>query len=512
MSMNGGANRDERREPRVPVRRPRLAVALGDAGRELLFLATLDEWEEFASEVCVHAAELTARVRAGEIDAMLVSSELPGLTPAVAMELARTHVGERLVLLAPEPTAHPWGNLGLPAVLPLEATPADVRAVLAVGAPSTVPTGRRPQADAPVPARLAAPARPEPSPDRPFAVLAVASGAGSPGRTMVALGLAAALGAVAPTALVDADLAGPSLAALLDANPRRNVFQVAYGRPEGPGEWDEALGRALQPLGARSPHGRALCGMATAAMRAGVSPQFFGRLVGELQARFRHVILDLGADLFGTDVALHRTALGLADQILLVTTPDLTDLLRAQAALDGLELQLGLERERVALVVNRHDRRRHPGRREIEWGLGRPLAALVPHDHAGVGRAKAARRPVVLERCSRAGRALLELAGRVHGGAVALPPDPPGRWWRRLRPWHRGEQARKSPVPEAIEGGGGHLERWQRIDGRVGVNGRDDDQQPDQDHRARTCTSDRSGQRRANRRERGGRARHAARR
>lgn len=205
-------------------------------------------------------------------------------------------------------------------------------------------------------------------------------------------------------------------------------FQVAYGQPETPEEWDTELARALQPLGSRSPHDRLLCGLPTAAMRAGVSPTFFGRMIAALGARFRHVVLDLGADLLGTDAALHRIGLGLAGQVLLVTTPDLADLLRARVALAALEGQLGIPPERIALIGNRHDRRRHQGPHALEWGLGRPLAALLPHDHAGAMRAKAARQSLVLDRRSRAGRALLELAGRIHGGAITPFPDARRRW------------------------------------------------------------------------------------
>lgn len=410
--------------------RARLAVALGNAQRELVVLAALDEWGDYDTDVCVHAAELLARVRADALDALLLSSELPGLGPAQALDLSRARPGARLVLLADDPASLAAAGAIFPAVLPLAAAPADIRTALTSVARDSQPRGRRSPAAEPAPAPRITNA-PNPPGDDPFAIIAVASGAGSPGRSTVALGLAAALGAVAPTALVDADLAGPSLAALLDADPRRNLFQVAYGQPETPAEWDEELARALQPLGLRSPHGRLLCGLPTAAMRAGVSPAFFGRAIAALRVRFGHVVLDLGADLLGADAALHRVGLGLAGQVVLVAAPDLADLLRARAALAALEGQLGIPPERVALIVNRHDRRWHQGRRAIEWALGRPAAALIPHDHAGAMRAKAARRPLVLDRRSRAGSALLELAGRIHGGAIAPPPEAR----RRLLPW-----------------------------------------------------------------------------
>lgn len=417
--------------------RQRLAVALGNAQRELVVLAALDECGEYDMEVCVHAADLLVRVRADELDILLVAGELPGLGPMQALDLARSRPGARLVLLADDPAPLAAAGATFPVVLPLASSSADIRVALAALERETRPRGRRAPVAEPAPAPLQFSGPADTPPDNPFGIIAVASGAGSPGRSTVALSLAAALGAVAPTALVDADLAGPSLAALIDAEPRRNLFQVAYGQPESPQEWDVELARALQPLGPRSPHGRLLCGLPSAAMRAGVTPVFFGRAIGALMMRFRHVILDLGADLLGTDTALHRVGLGLAGQVLLVTTPDLADLLRARAALVALEGQLGIPPERIALIVNRYDRRQHQGRRAIEWALGRPLAALLPHDHAGAMRAKAARRPLVLDRRSSAGRALLELAGRIHGGAIAPPPEPRRRWT-----WWFGRQRR----------------------------------------------------------------------
>lgn len=413
-----------------PARRQRLLVGLGDARRELVVLAALDEREEFATEVCVHAADLLARARSGDLDLALLSSDLPGLGRDEVTELARSPVGARTALLTTDPTARRWAGLGLAAILPLEATPDEIRTTLVGLARSDGPVKDRARATAAPPAVTSGAKRT--ATNTPFVVLAVASGAGSPGRSTVALGLAAALGAVVPTVLVDADLSGPSLAALLDADPRRNLFQLAYARPGGREEWSEALTRALQPLGPRSPHGRLLCGLATPAMRVGVAPGFLGELLGELRARFRHVILDLGPGPMGVDAALHCAVLALADQILLVTTPDIVDLARAQVALAELARHPGVEDGRIALIVNRHDRRLHPGRREIEWGLDRLVAAILPHDHGGVARARRDRRPVVLDRRSRVGRAVLELAGRIHGGTIVLPPDAGRARWRRL--------------------------------------------------------------------------------
>src|SRR5581483_6354953 len=180
-------------------------------------------------------------------------------------------------------------------------------------------------------------------------------------------------------------------------------------------------------------------------MRGALTPAFLEQLVPHLRRRYQYVLLDLGTDLLGPDAALHRAALGLADQVLLVAATDLVGIRRAKEALAVMREQLGVDSRRVALVLNRHDGRFGWGRTEIEWQLGVAAAAVVPHDHAGAARAAMAQQPMVLDRRSRAGRALLALAERLHGGQVELPPEPRGTgrggWWGRLArprlPWPR---------------------------------------------------------------------------
>lgn len=266
-----------------------------------------------------------------------------------------------------------------------------------------------------------------------LSVIALASGYGSPGRTTLALNLAVALGAVAPTVLVDLDMAGPAVAAHIDADPTRNVYMVAHADPQTPGEWDRAIRQELRPLAARSPHAMVLCGVPKPEMRSGVSPRFVERLLAELRQRFRYVVVDTGAELLGTEMQVHRAALAQADQVLLVAAGDLVGLAQARNALAALRSPLWTPVEAdIALLINRHDRRFHHGRREIEWVLGagaadvagvKGVAGVIPFDHAAVERAIAAQRPLVLDGRSRAGRAMLDLAGRLHSGRIVLPPE-----------------------------------------------------------------------------------------
>lgn len=426
----------------VPYRHPalspqrRVLVGLGDPLQERAFLPALQEQGNLAVERVLTGAQLLARARDGVADAALVASDLPGVTPALLADLLRIAVPA--VVIAPDPDAGRWSGCGI--IIPTDAAPDRVRSAL-----DAALRGEGLSRRSPAPSRASAGPTNFAPRSVAHAVIAVASGAGSPGRTIIALGLAAALGTVAPTILVDADLSGPSLAAHLDADPTRNLFMLAHGDPRTAGDWDRALEQETQPLDPRSPHGAVLCGVPKSAMRAEITVPLFERAVAELRARYRNTIIDIGADLLGPEAAIHRAAMGMADQILLVGSADLVGLARLRAALDLCRAQLGVDPERLALVVNRHDRRHHHRRAEIEWALGRPLAALVSHDHAGIQRALAAQRPLTLAGRSAAGRALLALAERAHDGRIAPPPDARTRqrWWHRIAADDRTPTARR---------------------------------------------------------------------
>ena len=273
------------------------------------------------------------------------------------------------------------------------------------------------------------PSREESDPSAPgvilptLAVIAVASGPGSPGRTTIALNLAVGLGAVAPTVVVDADLSGPSIAAHVDADPTRNLYMLAHAEPETDAEWSDAIRQEVQSLGGRSVQGAVLCGVPKLELRVGITPRFLDRLVQELRRRYRYVILDIGAEFLSREAAPHRSALQSADVVLLVGSADMVGLWHARTGLALLQSLLGMNPDRVALVVNQHSRRLHHSRDEIEWALGLATAAIIPNDHEAVQSSLATQRPLVFAGRGSAARSLLDLAERIHGGAVRLPPE-----------------------------------------------------------------------------------------
>jgi MinD-like ATPase involved in chromosome partitioning or flagellar assembly len=396
----------------------RLAVGLGDPERERALLPALSEGGALVVvERCLSADQLVGVLPTCQIDLALVADDLHRLSDDALAALAHTRVP--LVVLAARPNDPRW-QTGHATVLPLDAPPDVVLGALLAAWHGERPRPTPPSVD--VSERLVSDTKE--SQRTEVATIAVASGHGSPGRTLVAVNLAVALGAVAPTILVDADVQGPSVAAYLDLDPTRNLFMLGHTDPRTPREWERTIAQETQPLGPRSPQGIALGGVPKPEMRAGISARFFESLLAELRQRYRYVVLDVGADLLGQEVVLHRLALGASDQILFVGGADLIGLWHARVGLGVLDRTLGVPADRVALVINRHDRRFHHRRAEIEWALGRPTAVVIPEDPAHVQKAVLAQRPLVLDRRSLATRQVLDLAGRVHGGTIVLPPEP----------------------------------------------------------------------------------------
>ena len=217
-----------------------------------------------------------------------------------------------------------------------------------------------------------------------------------------------------------------ALAAYLDRDPSRNLCTLAHAVREEPRAWGPALADELQPLARQSPLGVVLCGPPKREMRTSIAPAFLERLLVELAHRYRYVVVDVGPDLLGMETAAanHRAALASARHVLVVSASDLVGLWHARTALDQFERQLGIDRRSVSLVLNRHDPRYHHGQSEVEWHLGAPIAAVVPFDHQASQRAIAEQRPLVVDPTSRASRALISLAERVHDGKLRLPIEP----------------------------------------------------------------------------------------
>jgi Flp pilus assembly CpaE family ATPase len=435
----------------------RLALGLGDQELEQRLRPALDAADDVVVVAqCLAADQLVHVVESRQADAVVVAWSLHRLTETVLEQIERS--GLAVVLLVADPDDDRWRARPGP-VLGIDTDAATLRQVLT----ATRRGGRAASRPRPAPEPIVLKAADGPAESRPLRVIAVAGGAGSPGRTTVAINLAAALGAAVPTVLVELDLCAPALAAYLDRDPSRNLCTLAHAVREDPHAWPRALADELQPLNAHSPEARVLCGPPKREMRTSVAPAFVERLIAELAQRYRYVILDIGAELLGIETAAanHRAALASAQRVMLVTGSNLVGLWHARTALDQLERQLGLQRRDVDLVLSRHDPRHHHARADVEWHLGAPVVAVIPADHAAAERASAEQRPLVLDRSSRASRALLIFAEQMHAGKLRLPVESspkarPARWWRRILPGKRAVAQRRpvaiEPEPERMRG------------------------------------------------------------
>jgi len=421
--------------------RLRLALGLGDQELEWRLRPALDADDDELAVVaqCLSADQVLQAIEAQQVDALVVAWGLHRLSEALLEQLERTRLP--LLLLVPDPEHERWQARRGP-VLPLDADARTVRAaILAASRGERFRPTRAAPAPESAPRKAAAGPAAESSP-QPLSIIAVAGGAGSPGRTTVAANLAVALGAAVPTVLVDADFSAPTLAAVLDRDPSRNVCTLAHVVRESPHAWGQALADELQPLHRHVPRAAILCGLPKREMRSSISPGLLERLVAELSSRFRFVILDVGEELLGTDAAAvgHRAALAVAQHLLVVTATDLIGLWHVRTALKQFERHLGLGADHVSLVLNRHDLHHHHTPLEIEWHLGTGVAGVVPYDYAAAQRAVAEQRPLVLDPTSRAGRALVRLAERLHHGQLHMPAAEHSvdsrPWWRRS--WPRG--------------------------------------------------------------------------
>jgi len=409
----------------------RLALGLGDQELEQRLRPAFEAQQDlvFVAQ-CLAADQLLELVHSHQVDAAVVAWTLHRLTDAVLDQLERP--GLTLVLLVPDPDDDRWAHRAGP-VLAIDTDPQTVRESIIAGRPGARSVSRPLPADQHVPLKLVDRVQPSHG-----GVIAVAGGAGSPGRTTLAINLAVALGAAAPTALVDLDLCAPALAAYVDVDPSRNVCTLAHAVGDDPRAWGDALADELQPLDSAAAHTSVLCGPPKREMRTSVSAALVERLVDELSRRYQWVILDVGPEWLGIDgvATSHRAALARAEHLILVSAADLVGLWHARTALDQLQRLLGIASTRVNLVLNRHDSHFHHTREEVDWHLGAPVAAVIPLDHAGMQRAIADQRPVVLDASSRSGRALVRLAEGMHEGKLQLPMESSrrarGAWWRRL--------------------------------------------------------------------------------
>lgn len=174
-------------------------------------------------------------------------------------------------------------------------------------------------------------------------ITAVTSGKGGVGKTMVSANLAAALARRGERVLViDADLGLANLDVVLNLQPRATLHDVFTGKVtleaalvDAPGGFHVLLaGSGLVEYSHLTPEVR----------------EQLVAVLAKVRPRYDRVLLDTGAGI--SDVVLF--AVSLADEVLVVATPEPTAMADAYATIKVLAIQQG--REAIQLVVNQTQR------------------------------------------------------------------------------------------------------------------------------------------------------------
>ena len=174
-------------------------------------------------------------------------------------------------------------------------------------------------------------------------LLAITSGKGGVGKTMLSANLAAALARRGERVLViDADLGLANLDVVLNLRPRTTLHEVFTGRATLDQAVTDAPG-GFQVLLAGS-------GLVEYSRLTPVVREQFALLLETLRPRYDRVLIDTGAGL--SDIVLY--AVSLADEVLVIATPEPTALADAYATLKVLALQQ--DRTSTLLVVNQTQR------------------------------------------------------------------------------------------------------------------------------------------------------------
>jgi flagellar biosynthesis protein FlhG len=170
-------------------------------------------------------------------------------------------------------------------------------------------------------------------------VLAVTSGKGGVGKTFFSANLAAALARRGERVLVlDADLGLANLDVVLNLHPKITLHDVFTGKSSleeailpAPGGFSVLLaGSGLVEYSRLTPHVR----------------EQLVEIIERVAPRFDRILLDTGAGI--SDVVLH--AISLADDVLVIATPEPTSMTDAYATIKLLATQQG--RRAIRVVVN----------------------------------------------------------------------------------------------------------------------------------------------------------------
>jgi pilus assembly protein CpaE len=238
-------------------------------------------------------------------------------------------------------------------------------------------------------------------------VLVVLGPKGGAGKTLIATSLAVALAdGGEDVLLVDLDLQFGDTALTLGLEPRKTIYDlVISGGSLDVEKIDDYL--TVHESGAR-----VLQAPARPDQAAAVDVAFVRELLDVLRPNYEWIVVDTSPGFTPEVIA----AIDASTDICMVGTADASSLKNTKLGLETLEL-MGIEYERVKLVVNRADSRVGVTPDDVRAVTGRDADALVPSSR-DVARSVNAARPIVTSHPnSQAGRALRGLTKSYLGAA-----------------------------------------------------------------------------------------------
>lgn len=199
-------------------------------------------------------------------------------------------------------------------------------------------------------------------------IIAVYSGKGGVGKSTIAVNTAAALARETgqEVALVDLDLQYGDVAVMLGMEPEGTLADVAQAYPNVDAGF---LGALMPELGQM----RVLASPLSPEMADLVTPEVARGTLGILKQIFDWVVIDMSSHL--NDIGLE--AVESADQVFLVTDLTLPAIKDAKLAFRLFE-SIGIQRERISLVLNRADAPSEISVQSLEANLRFPVTARIP--------------------------------------------------------------------------------------------------------------------------------------
>lgn len=200
-------------------------------------------------------------------------------------------------------------------------------------------------------------------------IIAICGSKGGVGVTSLAINLAAELCPVHRVALVDMDFSMGDVASYLDLRPKKSINEVMQ-------DLDRLDERMLAGSLARHPSQVHVLAqphqMVDAEMVKGEDVM---RLLQVCASSYQYVMVDCGCHIDEATL----TTMSMADLIFLVCNPTVQSVKNAWRRLQLFE-GLGIEKERLRLIVNKYDRKAQPSLKEIERHLAIRVAATVDAD------------------------------------------------------------------------------------------------------------------------------------